>query len=138
MSMRDTTIGCRSLVCLLQSLVDRHTTIELRNETSVTGRVGFVDANMNVHLTDATFRTVDGQESCFEQFFIKGINIRFVHIPDDVDMLAAITSQLDLVKSKDKVLTKMTPDERKKKQKERMKVKAQEKYEEIKKNLGIE
>ena len=83
-----------TLVCLLRGIVGRRTVVELRNETSVTGRIESVDDCMNTTLSDATFKTMDGHETKFTLFYVQGKNIRYVQIPDQVNMLKTIKWQL--------------------------------------------
>ena len=45
---------------------------------------------MNLSLSDVTFIGTDDVEIQFESFYVKGKNIRFVQIPDEVDMLKTI------------------------------------------------
>lgn len=84
----------RTLVCLLQALEGRDTTIELRNETSFLGRVSHVDAMMNVTLSAAAFYRADGTRLDLEDVFIQGRQIRYVHIPEDIDMTKAIRTRI--------------------------------------------
>ena len=70
--------------------------MDLRNENSVKGKLMKVDGFMNVHMCDVVFTTWDGEESKLEFFYVQGKNIRYVHIPDEVDMLDAIKSQLSV------------------------------------------
>ncbi|XP_062501566.1 U7 snRNA-associated Sm-like protein LSm10 [Corticium candelabrum] len=84
----------RTLVCLLQALEGRNTTIELRNETSIDGRVVHVDGMMNVALASATFNTPDGTKLELQDAFIQGRQIRYVHIPEDIDIMQAIRKQI--------------------------------------------
>ena len=83
-----------TLVCLLQGLKDVHTTVELRNENSVKGTIAHVDAYMNITMTNATFKVFAGKETYFNSFFISGRNVRFVLIPDEIDMLETIKQQV--------------------------------------------
>jgi hypothetical protein len=49
---------------------------------------------MNVTLSAASFCKVDGTRLDMESLFIKGQQIRYVHIPEDVDVMAAIRKRL--------------------------------------------
>jgi len=61
-----------SLTILLKGLENKVTTIELRNESSVRGRIDNVDYLMNVTLTDAVVFSLDGQQLMMcEEFFIQ-------------------------------------------------------------------
>ncbi|NWX18739.1 LSM10 protein, partial [Aegotheles bennettii] len=69
-SVKERTIAENSLVILLQGLRGHRATVDLRDESSATGRVTNVDAFMNV---------------------------RYVHIPDEVDIRATIEEQLQAI-----------------------------------------
>jgi len=61
-----------TLTILLKGLEDKVTTIELRNESSIQGRIDNVDYLMNVTLTDAVLFAPDGRQlmTC-EEFFVQ-------------------------------------------------------------------
>ena len=99
-SVRDQTLFANTLVCLLKSLEGKHTTIELRNENSVMGTIDHVDRMMNTTLTDATFTTITGNVSKCDHFYVQGKNIRYVHIPDEVNIMQAIKSQIRMFQKK--------------------------------------
>uniref|UniRef100_A0A8D0C485 LSM10, U7 small nuclear RNA associated n=1 Tax=Salvator merianae TaxID=96440 RepID=A0A8D0C485_SALMN len=96
-SVKERTIAENSLVILLQGLHGRVTTVELRDESVAVGRVVNVDAFMNIRLAEATFTDRHGHSSCLNDLFLTGRNIRYVHIPDDVDIRATIQAQLQLI-----------------------------------------
>ncbi|XP_065335462.1 U7 snRNA-associated Sm-like protein LSm10 [Cloeon dipterum] len=84
-----------SLVCLIQAVRNQYCTIELRNGDAVSGKLSFVDGFMNVSLEDAVFITSDDQQHHFEFFFVQARNIRFITIPQNVEITAAIMEQLE-------------------------------------------
>ncbi|KAK2716779.1 hypothetical protein QYM36_007055 [Artemia franciscana] len=73
-----------TLNCLVHSLQGQVTQIDLRDESSVVGKISFVDAEMNVNLENCTYLGSDKTTRIFEEFFIKSRLIRFVHIPKNV------------------------------------------------------
>lgn len=89
---RERALVAKSLVLMLQSLRGRQTTIELRNELSVWGTVESVDAFMNVDVSDATVVGPNGEEN-YASFFVQGRQVRYIHIPDDIDMAASLQLQ---------------------------------------------
>ncbi|XP_005058366.1 U7 snRNA-associated Sm-like protein LSm10 [Oenanthe melanoleuca] len=93
-SVKERTIAENSLVILLQGLCGRVTTVELRDESAAAGRVTSVDAFMNVRLAEVTFTDRQGAVSQLDELFVTGRNIRYVHIPDEVDIRATIEEQL--------------------------------------------
>jgi len=64
-----------SLTVLLKGLEGRVTTIELRNESCVQGRIDSVDYLMNVTLTDAVVFSVDGRQFICKEFFVQVIDL---------------------------------------------------------------
>ncbi|RVE66663.1 hypothetical protein OJAV_G00109410 [Oryzias javanicus] len=93
-SIRERTIAENSMVVLLQGLQGEVTTVDLRDESSARGLVLNVDAFMNIRLKDVLFRDRRGQKTQLQDLFITGRNVRYVHIPDHVDIMKTIESQL--------------------------------------------
>lgn len=82
------------MVVLLQGLQGEVTTVDLRNESTARGRVVNVDAFMNIRLEDVLYRDWRGNLSQLQDLFITGRNVRYVHIPDHVDIMKTMQSQL--------------------------------------------
>ncbi|XP_034401032.1 U7 snRNA-associated Sm-like protein LSm10 [Cyclopterus lumpus] len=93
-SIRERTIAENSMVVLLQGLQGEVTTVDLRNESTARGRVVNVDAFMNVRLEDVLYRDRRGKLTKLQDLFITGRNVRYVHIPDHVDIMKTMQSQL--------------------------------------------
>ncbi|XP_028317416.1 U7 snRNA-associated Sm-like protein LSm10 [Gouania willdenowi] len=96
-SIRERTIAENSLVILLQGLHGQVTTVDLRDESTARGLVVNVDAFMNVRLEDVLYRNRRGQLTRLQDLFITGRNVRYVHIPDHVDILKTIQQQLEKI-----------------------------------------
>lgn len=79
-----------SLVCLVKSVENQYTTIDLQNETSVYGLVKEVDCDMNVTLCDVTVTDPNGQRYSCDNFFLKSRLIRYVHLSQTVDVFQAM------------------------------------------------
>ncbi|MEQ2164754.1 U7 snRNA-associated Sm-like protein LSm10 [Goodea atripinnis] len=93
-SIRERTIAENSMVVLLQGLQGEEVTVDLRNECTARGRVVNVDAFMNVRLEDVRYQDRRGQSTQLQDLFITGRNVRYVHIPDHVDIMKTIQNQL--------------------------------------------
>ncbi|XP_057684270.1 U7 snRNA-associated Sm-like protein LSm10 [Corythoichthys intestinalis] len=93
-STSERTIIENSMVILLQGLRGEVTTVDLRNESTARGRVVNVDAFMNVRLEDVLYRDRRGSIVRLEDLFVTGRNIRYVHIPDHVDIMKTIEGEL--------------------------------------------
>ena len=116
-----------SLITLLQAIVGRRTTVDLRREDSVEGLLVNVDAFMNLTLKEVRLiSAVEGRPDCFlEELFIQGREIRYVHIPDDMNIMDSIHQQLnykkDFILKQKSELNKMTQKKIIKRQKESLK-----------------
>lgn len=77
---------------LIKTLEGRYTTIDLQNESAVTGKIVYSDAMMNIDLEDAMFYDARGGETPFSSMFIRARNIRYIHIPNDIKISEAIKS----------------------------------------------
>ncbi|XP_033100435.1 U7 snRNA-associated Sm-like protein LSm10 [Anneissia japonica] len=97
MTIRERTKSKNSLTCLIQALEGKVTTIELRNESEVYGEIESVDGYMNVQMKHVEFTDQDGNCSFLENLHVRGRNIRYVHIPDDVNILGSIRKQLGAI-----------------------------------------
>lgn len=51
-----------TLAGLLKALEGQYTTIDLRNESCVTGKITFIDAHMNVEMEDVVFYDAKGNQ----------------------------------------------------------------------------
>ncbi|KAL4629348.1 U7 snRNA-associated Sm-like protein LSm10 [Arapaima gigas] len=96
-SIRERTIAENSLVVLLQGLQGRVTTVELREESTARGRLLNVDAFMNIRLADVEYRDRRGRLHHLADLFITGRNVRYVEIPDQVDIIDTIEAQLQKI-----------------------------------------
>lgn len=93
-SIRERTIAENSLVVLLQGVQGQVTTVELRDESSARGRVVNVDAFMNIRLEEVDYRDRRGRPSRLQDLFVTGRNVRYVHIPEHMDIMKTIQGQL--------------------------------------------
>lgn len=85
-----------SLLCLIRALVGKKTTVELRNELAVHGTIVHVDYYMAVAMDNCTVSHVlsGKQLRTAAQMRLSGSKIRYVHIPEDVDVRGTISSVL--------------------------------------------
>lgn len=75
-----------TLSCIIGFCIGKVTTVELRNESHVTGRVVEVDGFMNTTLREAEFCDPLGQRRRFDIFFVPKRLIRYVQIPTEIDI----------------------------------------------------
>ncbi|XP_056413119.1 U7 snRNA-associated Sm-like protein LSm10 isoform X2 [Hyla sarda] len=98
-SVKERTIAENSLVILLQGLHGLVTTVDLRNESSATGIILNVDAFMNIRLKKVIYTDRHGQKAKLDDLFVTGRNVRYVHIPEEVDIIHTIEEQLKKIQS---------------------------------------
>ncbi|KAG9492872.1 U7 snRNA-associated Sm-like protein LSm10 [Eleutherodactylus coqui] len=98
-SVKERTIAENSLVILLQGLHGLVTTVDLRNESSARGTILNVDSFMNIRLKKVIYTDRHGQEAKLDDLFVTGRNVRYVHIPEDVDIIHTIEQQLKKIQS---------------------------------------
>ncbi|XP_071447994.1 U7 snRNA-associated Sm-like protein LSm10 [Hetaerina americana] len=99
-SKKETYLLHNDLTCLALGLVGQVTTIDLRNEASVTGLVEQVDGYMNILMSNVIYVDGDNSQHLFDDFFIKARNVRYIHIPDDVQVIPTIHNQLRILHGK--------------------------------------
>ncbi|KAF6017727.1 LSM10 [Bugula neritina] len=100
-SAKEKAIACNTLICLLQGLIGQRATIELRNESSVTGLILDVDIYMNVSMSEVSYTGTGSGTVNLEAFYVRGKNIRFVFIPDhllqeDTFVLIILRGKIDI------------------------------------------
>ncbi|KAL2772858.1 U7 snRNA-associated Sm-like protein LSm10 [Daubentonia madagascariensis] len=96
-SLKERTISENSLIILLQGLQGQVTTVDLRDESVARGRIENVDAFMNIRLSKVTYTDRWGHQVELDDLFVTGRNVRYVHIPDDVNITATIEQQLQII-----------------------------------------
>ncbi|XP_055259424.1 U7 snRNA-associated Sm-like protein LSm10 [Moschus berezovskii] len=96
-SVKERTISENSLIILLQGLQGQVTTVDLRDESVAHGRIDNVDAFMNIRLAQVTYTDRWGHRVELDDLFVTGRNVRYVHIPDSVNITATIEQQLQVI-----------------------------------------
>merc|ERR1719209_1020529 len=77
---------------MLPALRNRRTTVELRNEGHVTGKVVEADGFMNITMEDVTFIDPRGSRLRFDSFFVQNRLIRYIQIPQSIDLKDVLQS----------------------------------------------
>eukprot|EP00457_Paulinella_chromatophora_P010044 gb/GEZN01010131.1/.p2 GENE.gb/GEZN01010131.1/~~gb/GEZN01010131.1/.p2 ORF type:complete len:116 (+),score=15.14 gb/GEZN01010131.1/:116-463(+) len=75
-----------TLVVVLRALVGMRLKVELRNETVLIGRIEEVEDDMGMKLSSVKRTVHEGQQDEQETLIVKGTQVRYVHIPDAVDI----------------------------------------------------
>lgn len=85
-----------TLALLVSALVGGRVRLELRNETSVIGTLESADEHMNMRLADATVLRLelqDGPPVRAGHVSVRGRQVRYVHLPGDMDVAAELDAQ---------------------------------------------
>ena len=96
LSLREKELHFSTLNGLLRACEGKRVQIDLRNELHVQGKLESVFGDMNVSMSKAivlppTFNADNVKSSRFyEEMTIRGCNIRFVHLPDDLDVVYSL------------------------------------------------
>ncbi len=101
----DKSYSCNTLIGIVKACEGKRIQIDLRNESHICGLVDSVFADMNVVMTDAYLilpskKSAQSNSKHYAQITIRGRNIRFVHVPDDVDMITALQNEIMAVRRK--------------------------------------
>ncbi|XP_037048593.1 U7 snRNA-associated Sm-like protein LSm10 [Bradysia coprophila] len=75
-------------------LRNTNTILDLRNETSVAGTIFDVDGYMNITMTNAVFVDQRNNQHSFESYFVPARTIRYIHIPESMNIQSAINDFL--------------------------------------------
>ena len=82
-------------------MVGRQTRVDVRDDTHLVGVIQSVDSYMNIEIKDCQLLSEDNQPlQQFDYFFLKGSRVRYVHIPDDMDIIKSIEGQLAVIQSR--------------------------------------
>ncbi|KAM3966549.1 U7 snRNA-associated Sm-like protein LSm10 [Aphomia sociella] len=82
-----------TLICLVKAMQGQNITVDLRNDSYVCGHILTVDGFMNISFSNAVYCDPQGNEFYFENLFIQGRNIRYVHIPENMSIIATIKKE---------------------------------------------
>ena len=71
-------------VKLLHEAHGLHVTVELQTGQSYRGRLHSIEDNMNCQLREVIMTARDGQQTALEHVFLRGSQVRFVVVPDNL------------------------------------------------------
>lgn len=101
-SSREVFNSYNSLLCLAQAVTGSYTTIDLRNDSFISGKIEQVDGYMNIVISDSLFTDACGNEFYYDLFFVKERNIRYIHLPEEISIAEAIERKVNPVQIKPK------------------------------------
>ncbi|XP_031626528.1 U7 snRNA-associated Sm-like protein LSm10 [Contarinia nasturtii] len=79
-----------SLSCIPLILKDKNTIIDLWNDTTVAGTIHDVDGFMNITMINVVFIDQQGKMRPLDNFFVLARNVKYIHIPNEVDVTQAL------------------------------------------------
>jgi small nuclear ribonucleoprotein (snRNP)-like protein len=82
--------GQSTLAVFIQALEGTKLVIELRRDTIIRGTLTSVDESLNLQLTDATIKTLDGTQRSAATLHVRGSAVRFIHLPGNLEPAAAV------------------------------------------------
>ncbi len=86
--------GQSTLAVFIQSLEGTKLVIELRRDTIIRGTLTSVDESLNLQLTDATVKTLDGTQRSAANLHVRGSAVRFIHLPGNLEPAAAVEAHV--------------------------------------------
>jgi small nuclear ribonucleoprotein (snRNP)-like protein len=101
---KDKALLCNTIIGIIKACEGKCIQIDLRNEIHVVGKIEAVSSDMNVTMSNAwltvPFSSIRNNHNSikYSQITIRGSNIRFVHVPDEVDMIEALQNQIITIK----------------------------------------
>ncbi|DBA01210.1 TPA: hypothetical protein N0F65_002345 [Lagenidium giganteum] len=88
----------RTLLLLLKSLMGLRVRIDLKNDTSVEGLVQEVVHDMDFTLLDAVETKPNGDRIHFDEVFVMGKMILYVHIPDRINLNQQLQNYIKIIR----------------------------------------
>ena len=85
--------GRRSLACFIQALEGTKVVVELRCDTIVRGTLLGADEQLNLQLTGASYQPLQGRQRDMGYLYIRGRQVRYIHLPGNLDPAATIEAQ---------------------------------------------
>ncbi|CAH1402638.1 unnamed protein product [Nezara viridula] len=104
-SKREAFNSYNSLLCVAQAVTGSYTTIDLRNDSFISGKIEQVDGFMNIVISDALFTDACGNEFYYDLFFVKERNIRYIHLPEEISIAEVIERKVNPIRIKRKLPT---------------------------------
>jgi small nuclear ribonucleoprotein (snRNP)-like protein len=81
----------RNLSVVACSLQGIEVVIELKNDSELRGIVFESDGKLNITLKDATCTLPSGQSTSYDELFVRGKTVRYIHFPPTINVRAQVT-----------------------------------------------
>lgn len=85
------------MACAIQALVGTELLLELRNDTCIRGLLDDCDDAINVIIKDSLIEDVQGVEKKLPLIFVRGSHIRFIHIPQSLNISQAVEERREML-----------------------------------------
>ncbi|XP_065201986.1 U7 snRNA-associated Sm-like protein LSm10 [Planococcus citri] len=99
-SKQEKSVAINGLACLVQALRNIRIRIDLQNESSVSGIAKEIDGYMNILLEEVIYEDCEENSYNYETLYVKGRNIRYIHIPKHLLVRETILKYLSKVQGK--------------------------------------
>jgi small nuclear ribonucleoprotein (snRNP)-like protein len=86
--------SCRTLLGFLRCLVGQKVQIDLYSGIMIVGTLTDIDVNHNIQLTQVTISRPIEKSVSFNRLFIRYKNVRYIRIPDEIDVIETIRQDL--------------------------------------------
>ena len=83
-----------TMVGLLKAIEGKRIKVEIRNGVKIEGVLMCAEPSMSLDMVDVMFTPIKGPPVMYSKFYVKGRQIRYVVIPDEVDMIKAMDWQV--------------------------------------------
>lgn len=94
--------SCRTLIGFLRCLIGQQVQLDLYDGIMLVGKLIDMDVNHNIHLSQVTMSRPTEQLLAFQRLYIRYTNVRYVRIPDDIDIKQTIEQDLKRMNPKAK------------------------------------
>lgn len=94
-SAKENFLVSNTLNCIPMLLEGEAVLIDLRNDSSLAGRIESTDGHMNIHLKEVVFIDRHGGQHPFNEFMVRERMIRQMHIPEHINMMQRIQDWCD-------------------------------------------
>lgn len=94
--------SCRTLIGFLRCLIGQQVQLDLYDGIMLVGKLIDMDVNHNLHLSQVTMSRPTQSLLAFQRLYIRYTNVRYVRIPDDIDIKQTIEQDLKRMNPKPK------------------------------------
>jgi small nuclear ribonucleoprotein (snRNP)-like protein len=86
--------SCRTLIGFLRCLVGQKIQIDIYGGIMLVGLLNDIDVNHNIQLSQVTMSRPIEKSISFNRLYIRYRNVRYIRIPDEIDIMETIRQDL--------------------------------------------